>query len=94
MWEKGNVHERVNKLRYELNEVQRSLDRDPDNVVIRQEERVYLQCFNEAKLEEQRFLKQVSKIKWLREGDNNTTYFHKVVRGKRARSRVHVIRIT
>lgn len=34
----------------------------------------------------------MSKVQWLREGDNNTCYFHKVVRGKRHRSRIHEIR--
>lgn len=62
MWQKGNVHERVIKIRVELEEVQRNLDRDPHNVIFREEESIYLQSFNEAKLDEERFLKQLSKV--------------------------------
>ncbi|GJV04201.1 hypothetical protein Tco_1337770 [Tanacetum coccineum] len=45
----------------ELDTVQRDLDRDPFNAVLREEEAVYVQAFNEAVLLEERFLRQKAK---------------------------------
>lgn len=90
MWKQGDIHERVKSLGKELEEVLRALDGDPNNQELRLEEHVYLKSFLDAKLDEERFLKQISKVQWLRE--NNTSYFHKVVRGKRNHSRIHEVR--
>ncbi|GJS41527.1 reverse transcriptase domain-containing protein [Tanacetum coccineum] len=61
----GNLHDRVKKLRHELDEVQIALDRDPSNMLLREEEAAYLSSFNEAILNEEMFLKQKSKVEWL-----------------------------
>ncbi|GKC36569.1 hypothetical protein Tco_1048953 [Tanacetum coccineum] len=50
MYDHGNLHENVKRLRIELDTVQRDLDRDPFNAVLREEEAVYVQAFNEAVL--------------------------------------------
>ncbi|GKB66405.1 putative RNA-directed DNA polymerase, partial [Tanacetum coccineum] len=84
----------VVKLREELEEIQTSLDKDPTNTELRVEESHYLKAFNDAVLDEERFLKQKSKIKWLREGDGNTSYFHKVVKGRNHYNRIEAIRDT
>ncbi|GJS26094.1 hypothetical protein Tco_0486714 [Tanacetum coccineum] len=65
MNDQGNLHERVCNLRVELDEIQKALDVNPNDSVLRDEEAVYLQAFSEAKLDEERFLKQKAKIKWL-----------------------------
>ncbi|GJV55403.1 hypothetical protein Tco_1456408 [Tanacetum coccineum] len=82
MFNQGNLHERVNKLRHELDEVQKAPDANPDDPLVREEEAVYLHMFNEAKLDEERFLKQKAKIEWLDVGDSNSAYFHKSVKAK------------
>ncbi|GJS75277.1 hypothetical protein Tco_0725158 [Tanacetum coccineum] len=61
----GNLHERVNKLRFELDEVQKALDLNPADGNLREEEAIYVQAFNDAKLDEEQFLKQKAKIEWL-----------------------------
>ena len=66
----------------ELDEVQKSLDKDPTNPVLREEEAVYLEVLKNALLDEERFLKQKAKVDWLREGDSNSTYFHNSVNYK------------
>ncbi|GJY86276.1 hypothetical protein Tco_0500302 [Tanacetum coccineum] len=86
--DKGNLHERVKSLRFELNEAQKALDRDPSNVMLREEEASYLQAFNEALLDEEIFLKQRSKVEWLRVGDSNSAYFHNVVKSRVSWSRI------
>ncbi|GKA11340.1 protein LAZ1 [Tanacetum coccineum] len=60
--DQGNLHERVNRLRFEPNKVQKALDQDPSNSVLRDEAVAYVQAFNEAKIDEERFLSQKSFI--------------------------------
>ena len=88
LFSEGNIHENVIKLRHELDTVQRALDVDPFNMDVREDEAVYLNAYNEAILLEERFLKQKAKVEWLRVGDSNSAYFHKVVKSRKARSRI------
>ncbi|GJX41721.1 putative RNA-directed DNA polymerase [Tanacetum coccineum] len=88
----GNLHDRVNSLRTELDEVQKALDRNPLDTNLRDEEAAYVNAFNEAKIDEERFLKQKAKIEWLDVGDSNSSYFHKSVKCKNQQSRIDSIR--
>ncbi|GJU16817.1 hypothetical protein Tco_1144783 [Tanacetum coccineum] len=91
LYEKGNLHNNVNKLRDDLDCVQTRLDNDPFNEAIRQEEATVLAAFNDACLMEDRFLKKKAKIDWLREGDSNSAYFHKACKSRVSRSRIDVV---
>ncbi|GJT69053.1 sugar transport protein 13 [Tanacetum coccineum] len=91
LYEKGNLHNNVNKLRDDLDCVQTRLDNDPFNEAIRQEEATVLAAFNDACLMEERFLKKKSKIDWLREGESNSAYFHKACKSRVSRSRIDVV---
>ncbi|XP_071714513.1 uncharacterized protein [Rutidosis leptorrhynchoides] len=88
MWQTGNLHTRVIKLKEELDEAQQNLDRNPNSIEAREDQSILLCAYNNAVLDEERFLKQKAKIEWLRVGDSNSAYFHKVVKGK-----IHRIRI-
>nr|GEW92336.1 hypothetical protein [Tanacetum cinerariifolium] len=92
--DQGNLHERVNKLRSELDEVQKAFDKNPANPILREEECLYVQAFNEAKLDEERFLKQKAKVDWLETGDTNSAYFHKTIKCRNQRSRIDSILIS
>nr|KAJ0189677.1 hypothetical protein LSAT_V11C800388260 [Lactuca sativa] len=87
----GNFAEKVSKCREELCRVQSSLDLDPCNEDLRFEEGIYLQSFLNASWEEESYLKQRAKVHWLKEGDYNSAYFHKVVKGKINRNRIETI---
>nr|GEV51084.1 hypothetical protein [Tanacetum cinerariifolium] len=89
--DQGNLHERVNRLRVELNEVQKSIDQDPSNTALRDDEAAYIQAFNEAKIDEGRFLRQQVKLEWLEVGDSNSAYFHKSIKSRNQRSRIDVV---
>nr|GEV45520.1 reverse transcriptase domain-containing protein [Tanacetum cinerariifolium] len=89
----GWIHTNVIRLREKLDRLQADLDNDPSNVNVREEEAATVVAFNEAILLEEKFLKQKAKITWLREGDANTAYFHKMVRSRVSRSRIDVLRL-
>ncbi|GJV30269.1 retrovirus-related pol polyprotein from transposon 17.6 [Tanacetum coccineum] len=66
MYDKGNLHANVIRLRENLDRLQADLDSDPSNVTIREEEAAAVVAFNEALLLEEKLLKQKAKITWLR----------------------------
>nr|GEW15224.1 hypothetical protein [Tanacetum cinerariifolium] len=74
--------------------VQKALDSDPSNILLRDEETVYIQAFNDAKINEERFLRQKAKIEWLDVGDSNSAHFHKSMKSKNQRNRIEVITIS
>ncbi|GJR52155.1 hypothetical protein Tco_1402676 [Tanacetum coccineum] len=47
--------------------------------------------FYEAEADEEKFLYQEAKIKWLCEGDKNSRFFHRVLKGRKCKSKVHFI---
>ncbi|GJV36669.1 hypothetical protein Tco_1409146 [Tanacetum coccineum] len=87
----GNLHDRVARLRHELDEVQRALDVNPLSNTLHDEEAVYLSAFTTSSLDEERFLKQKLKIEWLRVGDTNSAYFHRSIKARTSRSRIDCI---
>ncbi|XP_071719218.1 uncharacterized protein [Rutidosis leptorrhynchoides] len=91
MWCKGNLHARVVECRTALDKVQLDLDGDPHSSVLRSAVCAKLKDYNQAVLDEEMFLKQKFKIEWLRAGDNNTSYFHRVVKGRINRTRIHAL---
>ncbi|GJY75261.1 RNA-directed DNA polymerase, eukaryota, reverse transcriptase zinc-binding domain protein [Tanacetum coccineum] len=91
LYDKGNIHANVNRLRTELDSIQLSLDTDPFNIVLREREASCIVEFNQAILTEERFLKQKAKIQWLKEGDSNSSYFHKVVKSRVSRNVIIVV---
>ncbi|GJX74376.1 putative reverse transcriptase domain-containing protein [Tanacetum coccineum] len=78
LYDHMNLYENVNKLWLELDKFQTTLDLDPSNLELREEEASYLQAFTDASLLEEKFLLQKAKVEWLKLGDANTAYFHKV----------------
>nr|GEV46298.1 hypothetical protein [Tanacetum cinerariifolium] len=71
--------------------VQKSLDKDPYNALLKEEEMVYSRAYTDAVLDEEKLLKLKTKIEWLKEGDHNTMYFHKVLKCRVRKSRIEVV---
>lgn len=84
----GNVFVKVKVLREELKKVQAELDKDPKNGKLREEEIVFNNAYKDAVLDEERVLKQKAKVEWLREGDQNSAYFHNLLKGRMSKSRI------
>ncbi|GJR62664.1 probable L-cysteine desulfhydrase, chloroplastic [Tanacetum coccineum] len=78
-------------LRDKLNEWQSKLDTDPFNTEFKVEESKALSEYRDAANDENKLLKQKAKIKWLREGDKNTAFFHKVMKGRKHINRIESI---
>ncbi|GJS20963.1 RNA-directed DNA polymerase, eukaryota, reverse transcriptase zinc-binding domain protein [Tanacetum coccineum] len=85
LYDKGNLHDNVNRLRIEMERVQADLDVDPFNQDLRDEEAAYVRAFTDALIMEESFLKQIAKVEWLKVGDLNSAYFHKSVKGRTSR---------
>ncbi|GKA29190.1 hypothetical protein Tco_0715435 [Tanacetum coccineum] len=90
-WSNGNLFEKVVVLRDKLKEAQSVVDVDPFN---NNKKEVAVHLFEEytiAAKDEIKLLHQKIKIKWLKEGDRNIAYFHRVLKSRKHKSRVESI---
>nr|GEV47968.1 hypothetical protein [Tanacetum cinerariifolium] len=86
--ENWNVKVKGKFLKTEIERVQKRLDKDPHNSLLREEDMMYSRAYTNAILDEKKLLKQKIKIEWLTEGGHNTAYFHKVLKGRVSKSKV------
>nr|GFA09996.1 hypothetical protein [Tanacetum cinerariifolium] len=87
-WSKGSIFKRVELLREKLQKVQTEIDKEPHNFSLRDVEATLVKEFHDAEAsDEEKFLWQQAKIKWLSEGDKNSSYFHKVLKGRNNKSK-------
>ncbi|GJZ14078.1 RNA-directed DNA polymerase, eukaryota, reverse transcriptase zinc-binding domain protein, partial [Tanacetum coccineum] len=84
----GNLFKRVESLRGQLQKVQSDIDKDPHNHNLRENEALLMKEFYEAERDEEKFLFQQAKIKWLSDGDKNSSYLHRVLKGRNNRSKI------
>ncbi|KAK1408025.1 hypothetical protein QVD17_39655 [Tagetes erecta] len=84
----GNLHSNVTKWRNRLDEIHRAIDLDPSNGILCEEEARCLVQFNQASIDEERFLKQKAKIHWLAVGDANNSFFHNSLKCKNHSNRI------
>nr|XP_009779524.1 PREDICTED: uncharacterized protein LOC104228698 [Nicotiana sylvestris] len=73
-------------------ECQEKIQKDPKNAeLIEDKVRLMKESIKWNAAKEQ-FLRQKSKIQWMRQGDQNTKYFHSVIKGKRNTNRIFSIK--
>lgn len=90
-WAAGNLCNKVKELKDDLVSVQMARDCDPLNETVKREEARISRAYREAALEEERMLKQKSKIHWLNVGDQNNKFSHKSIQVKRNKNRISSI---
>ncbi|GKC90758.1 RNA-directed DNA polymerase, eukaryota, reverse transcriptase zinc-binding domain protein [Tanacetum coccineum] len=84
----GNLFGRVSELKAKLQNIQKDIDKDPNNKSLRAEGIEVLREFKEAAGDEEKLLQQKTKVTWLKEGDKNSAYFHKVLKGMLNKNRI------
>ncbi|GKF70466.1 hypothetical protein Tco_0203523 [Tanacetum coccineum] len=67
------------------------LDKDPNCVHLREEKYVFCNAYKEAARDEEMVLRQKTKIQWLKDGDQNSAYFHNSLKGRMFRSKIEVV---
>lgn len=82
-WEKGDLHDRVNYTRNELDSIQNHVDTNPRKLEFHNELNGWNRAYNEACLEEKRFLKQHAKRR---------IFFHQTIKGRIKKSNIVCVR--
>nr|GEZ62525.1 hypothetical protein [Tanacetum cinerariifolium] len=86
-WSKGNLFQREECLRKHIQDIQTNIDTNPYDQTHRIKEANLLEDFCKAESDEENFLHQQAKIKWLCEGDKNNKFFHIILKRKRNKSK-------
>ncbi|GJX77188.1 hypothetical protein Tco_0323999 [Tanacetum coccineum] len=91
-WKNRNVFERAEELRKKVKESQKEVDMFPHDERVKEKSCMILKEYHEAIQDENNLLCQKAKVKWLKEGDRNVTYFHKTIKEMVHRGRIMTIR--
>ncbi|XP_071704822.1 uncharacterized protein [Rutidosis leptorrhynchoides] len=87
-WSQGNVFTNSLTLKESLRVAQKDVDNMPYDVQVKKIAVNILHKYNEAVSDELKVLLQQAKIKWLKEGDKNTKFFHSILRARKNKNRV------
>ena len=87
----ANVREKVVEVREALHRAQTALLSNPNDPGLVGNEKVCLKNFHDLALAEEGFLKQKSRIQWLKLGDQNSNFFHKAVKARNSRNSIKSI---
>lgn len=87
-WKNGNVHNRVNVMREKIKIAQEEVDKNPLCEKTKKLSCILLQEYCEAMRDEESLLMQKAKVEWMKDGDRNTKFFHKIIKGRQHRSRI------
>nr|GEV92683.1 hypothetical protein [Tanacetum cinerariifolium] len=58
------------------------LEMEDINIILEEEEMVYYQAYKDAMINEEKLVRQKTKVEWWKEGDANSSYFHNVIKGR------------
>ncbi|KAH0695977.1 hypothetical protein KY289_013459 [Solanum tuberosum] len=78
-----NIVSEASDDRKSLKVVNGRLQADPSNVQIQMEENIVYQKYRRSSYMAEMYLQQKSKATWIKLGDDNTKYFHSVIKHRR-----------
>ena len=87
----GRLHDRVEAARETLSQAQSAILNNPSIPMLGENEKSCLKNYHDLAIAEEGFLKQKSRVQWLKLGDQKTSFFHKIVKAHNARSALKVI---
>ena len=87
----GKLRERVVDAREKLTQAQSKLLHNPTDPSLLDDERKWLKRYHDLAIAEEGFLKQKSRVQWLKLGDQNTNYFHKAIKARNARNAIKIL---
>ncbi|XP_050222558.1 uncharacterized protein LOC126672648 [Mercurialis annua] len=84
----NDIFVRVDKIRNMLNKLQSDIQADPFNSDLQDEERALSKHFHKMLSWEENILRQESKMMWIKLGDYNTKFYHRLFKQRQARKRI------
>ncbi|XP_074315726.1 uncharacterized protein LOC141651935 [Silene latifolia] len=74
--------------RQQLDDIQTDLQRQPGDMTLRQNEREAAKVFSNLQKAQFSFLQQKAKTEWLKEGDENTAFYHRKIKARQVHNKV------
>ena len=87
----AKLHDRVVDAKENLKQAQFALLNNSYDSLLVENEKKCLKAFHDLACAEEGFLKQKSRIQWLKLGDQNTSFFHKAIKSRNARNSIKVL---
>ncbi|GJZ32005.1 secreted RxLR effector protein 161-like protein, partial [Tanacetum coccineum] len=84
----GNLSDMVTSLKKKLSDAQTEMMNDPFNKHLKIQAAELLNEYVKVSNDELKLLQQKAKIKWLSEGDQNTPYFHSILKSRKYEGRI------
>jgi len=82
---------RTAEARRALQATQDAMQVDPRNSILAETEKQQIQVFADLRLQEKSFYRQKSRVRWLKDGDLNTKFFHQVVNKRHLQNRIILV---
>nr|GEW12240.1 hypothetical protein [Tanacetum cinerariifolium] len=86
-----DVVREVNVLKEKLKDAQSKVDADPFNLEKRKNAVSIMNEYSQVAEDELKLLHQKAKVRWLEEGDKNTSYFHNIIKTRKHKSKIETI---